>query len=161
MSDDDVPDLVADELDDEGITIIHVDLPWGNFLAMETFETERAYLRLLRHGVRLEHESGVRSRDLQEWMERFQTPLPWGPMTARRGDSSWMECWIDRQVERSSRQLNVPAVDAAWRQMEGLGRQEDMPVDVLWITAFLDSLHERFVQEAEREFPDRTTWRRT
>ena len=55
----------------------------------------------------------------------------------------------------------VPAVDAAWHQMEDLGRQEDMPVDVLWITAFLDSLQERFVQEAEREFPDRTTWRRT
>ena len=61
MSDDDVPDLVADELDDEleGITIFHIDLPWG-------VERRIVVLRFLKF-----------NRLLREWMERFQTPLPW------------------------------------------------------------------------------------
>ena len=60
MSDDDVPDLVADELDDEleGINIIHVDIPWGVRTTDHRFAILEGFNRWLR-----------------EWIERFQTKL--------------------------------------------------------------------------------------
>ena len=48
------------------------------------------------------------------WKELFRDPpLPWNQITYRTGDrrTSWMEDWIDRQLEDLDRQLDEPDIE--------------------------------------------------